>query len=78
MLKAQIVIQVVDGDKTYNVGDKVKVSMKALTGQANGDEHIGKIADIQETFMVLDTTIVKALQDYVVVNFGSVEKMKLV
>ena len=77
MIKTNIVVQVVDGNNIYNVGDKVKVLMKPLAEHKEVYEHIGKIVDIQETFMVLDTTIVKSLQDYVVLNYGSIDKMEL-
>lgn len=73
MLKANIIIQVVDGNNTYNVGDEVRVLMKPLAEHDKGYEYIGKIADIQETFM----TIVNSDNDCQMLPFGSVDKMRL-
>ena len=80
MLKAKVVIQVVDGDNVYEVGSRVRVLMKALTGHKSGYEYIGKIVDIQEQFMVVDTSAdgckIDTAVDYVVLHYKSINKMR--
>lgn len=81
MIKANIVISVDDGKDLYNVGDKVRVLMKALTGHKSGYEYIGKIMDIQEQFMVIDTYDEGCKHnptlDYVVLHYRSIDKMRI-
>ena len=72
MIKAEIIIQIKDGNNVYNVGDKVRVLMKALTGHKNGYEYIGEIIDIQETFM----TINNSDYDFKVLHYQSIDKMR--
>ncbi len=72
MIKANIVMRVEDGNSIYNVGDKVRVLMKALTGHKSGYEYIGKIIDIQETFM----TINNSDYDFKVLHYQSIDKMR--
>ena len=80
MIKAEIIVQVKDGNNVYVVGDKVRVLMKALTGHKSGYEYIGKIVDIQEQFMVIDTYDEGCKHnptlDYVVLHFRSIDKMR--
>lgn len=80
MIKANIVIQVDDGNNIYNVGDKVRVLMKALTGHSKGYEYIGKIMDIQEAFMTVDVSDEGSKENptlnYVVLHYRSIDKMR--
>ena len=80
MIKANIVISVDDGKDLYNVGDKVRVLMKVLTGHKSGYEYIGKIIDIQERFMVIDTCDEGCKHnptlDYVVLHYQSIDRMR--
>lgn len=64
MIKANIVIQVKDGDNVYNVGDKVKCLMKPLAEHKGNYEYVGTILDIQETLMALDTGLELMLLRY--------------
>ena len=73
MIKANIIVQVVDENNIYNIGDKVRVLMKPLTEQKSGYEYIGKIVDIQETFM----SIFNDDDDCKVLPFGSIDRMRL-
>ena len=66
MIKANIVINITDGENVYNIGDKVRVLMK------NNDEYIVKIVDIQETFM----TVSNSDFDFKVLHYGAIDKMK--
>lgn len=81
MIKAEVIIQIKDENNVYNVGDKIRVLMKPLAKHKEGYEYIGKIVDIQEKFMVIDTCdkgckIMPDL-DYVVLHYISVDKMRL-
>lgn len=67
MIKANIIINITDGENVYNVSDNVRVLMK------NNDEYIGKIVDIQETFM----TIGNSDFDFKVLHYGNIDKMKI-
>lgn len=80
MIKANIVVRIEDGNNVYNVGDRVRVLMKALTEHKEGYKYIGKIVDIQEKFMVVDTCE-KGCKldidlDYVVLHYASIDKMR--
>lgn len=72
MIKANIVMRVEDGNNVFNVGDKVRILMKALTGHQSGYEYIGKIIDIQETFMMISNSD----YDFKVLHYGSIDKMR--
>ena len=72
MIKTEIVIQLKVDDNVYVVGDKVRVLMKALDGHKSGYEYIGKIVDIQETFM----TISNSDYDFKVLNYANIDKMR--
>lgn len=80
MIKANIIIQVVDGNNVYHVGDKVRVLMKALNGHSKGYEYIGKIVDVQETFMTVDTYNEGSKEnptlDFVVLHYQSIDRMR--
>lgn len=58
MIKTNIILVVEDGNNIYNIGDKVRVLMKPSYGYVKGHEYMGRIIDIQEKFMTVDTTIV--------------------
>lgn len=81
MIKANIVIQIEDGNNIYNIGDKVRVLMKTLNGHKNGYEYIGKIVDIQKTFMTVNTCDEGSKEnptlDYAVLHYQSIDKMRL-
>ena len=72
MIKSNIIVQVVDGNNVYNVGDKVRVLMKPLDGHNKGYEYIGKIVDIQQTFMTINNDDC----DCRVLPFGSIDRMR--
>ena len=80
MIKANIVVRVEDGNNVYNVGDRVRVLMKALTGHRSGYEYIGKIIDIQERFMTVSTYDEGCKEnptlDYVVLHYQSIDRMR--
>ena len=71
MIKANIVVRVEDGNNVYNMGDKVRVLMKPLIEHKNGYEYIGKIMDIQENFMTVDTNL-----DLQVLHYASIDRMR--
>lgn len=54
--------------------------MKALAEHKSGYEYIGKIVDIQEQFMVVDTSVdgckIDTTVDYVVLHYRSIDKMR--
>lgn len=81
MIKANIVVRVEDGNNVYNVGDRVRVLMKSLSGHNEGYEYIGKIIDIQEMFMTVDTCDKGCKNtpelDYVVLHYRSIDKMRV-
>lgn len=72
MIKANIIVQVVDENNIYNIGDKVRVLMKPLDGHKGGYEYIGKIMDIQEGFMTINNDDDNCL----VLPFGSIDRMR--
>ena len=80
MIKANIVVRVEDGNNIYNVGNRVRVLMKALAEHKEGYEYIGKIIDIQEKFMVVDTSRkgykLDTDLDYVVLYYTGIDKMR--
>lgn len=80
MIKAKIIVQVEDGNNVYNVGDKVRVLMKPMTKYKSGSEYIGKIVDIQPSFLVVDTCRtgckVDVDLDYVVLHYQSIDRMR--
>ena len=79
MIKANIIVRVEDGDNIYNVGDRVRVLMRPLTGHKFGYEYIGKIVDIQELFMMIDTyneNYQINSNDYVVIHYKGIDKMR--
>lgn len=73
MIKANIVIQVVDGKNIYNIGDRVRILMKPINGHNKGYEYIGKIIDAQETFM----TINNGDYECKVIPYGAIDRMRL-
>ena len=80
MIKANIVVQIEDENNVYNVGDKVRVLMKALDGHKGGYEYIGKIVDIQKTFMTVNTYDEGSKEnptlDYMVLHYQSIDRMR--
>ena len=72
MIKANIIIQVEDGTNVYNVGDKVRVLMNVLDGHNGGYEYIGRIVDIQETFMTIDNSDF----DYKELHYSDIDRMR--
>lgn len=72
MIKANIIVRVKDGNNIYNVGDNVRVLMKALDGHKKGYEYIGKIVDIQETFMTINNVDC----DCEVLHYQSIDRMR--
>ena len=81
MIKTSVVVRIEDGNNVYEVGNKVRVLMKALTGQKEGYEYIGKIVDIQKQFMVVDTSNngckYDTVVDYVVLLYTNINKMRI-
>ena len=72
MIKANIVIEIEDGNNVYNVGDKVRILMKPLAEHKSGYEYIGKIVDIQENFM----TISNSDFDFKVLHYVRIDRMR--
>jgi hypothetical protein len=73
MIKADIIIQVKDGDKVYNAGDKVRALMKPIAIHRKDYEYVRKIVDIQKTFMTLDTGL-----ELKVLHYGEILMIKSV
>lgn len=71
MIKAEIVIQLKVDNDVYVVGDKVRVLMKALNGHKSGYEYIGKIVDIQESFMTIGNS-----DGFQVLHYQGIDKMR--
>lgn len=81
MIKSKIVVQIVDENNVYEVGNRVRVLMKVSAAYKEGSEYIGKIVDIQEQFMVVDTSNngckIDAAVNYVVLLYKNINKMRI-